>query len=237
MTTDKPLAAGTSLFIPLYNEEEILADNIRLLLQHMHGVPSSHEIILGSNGSTDRTPEICRALSDSYQQISYFHLSLRGPGLAFRRAAESARYGHLVCIDADLSTDMDFIHHAAVKLREYDAVVGSKQNGAQKRKHLRILASKLFILCTNLLLDMPFLDYSIGAKAYRTACIRPFLYCVDRHTFYTQALLYHMQREGKRITEIPVACVDRRRSKFNLLHEGIYRFYRLFELWVRNCLK
>lgn len=228
---------GISVFIPLYNEEGILEENVHRLLDYLPELSSRYEIILGSNGSTDRTSQIGSGLASSHPQVSFFHLPLRGPGRAFASAIGRARYDNLICVDADLSTDIDFIRCSVENLRAHDAVVGSKQNGAQHRAYIRILASRFYIFCTNLLLDLPFLDYSIGAKAYRTSSVRPFLRYVDRHTFYTQALLYHMRRCGKKIIEVPVICIDRRKSKFNLFHEGFYRFYKLFELWARSYRK
>ena len=81
---------------------------------------------------------------------------------------------------------------------------------------------------------MPFRDYSIGAKAYRTEAIRPYVQHIDRHTFYTQTLLYYLRKEGRKITELPVRCEDHRKSRFNLAHEGVYRFFRLFQLYLRS---
>jgi len=31
-----------------------------------------------------------------------------------------------------------------------------------------------------------------------------------------------------------VLCEDYRQSKFNIIHEGFYRFYRLFRLWYKE---
>ena len=99
---------------------------------------------------------------------------------------------------------------------------------------MRIVASKTFIFMTRLLFRMPYQDYSIGAKAYRTEAIRPFVRLVDRHTFYTQQMLYQLRRSGGRVVEIPVACEDRRASRFNLVHEGFYRYGKLFALWFEG---
>lgn len=232
--SEGPKATGLTVFIPLYNEAEILEKNVRLLLQYLDRLSLSFEVILGSNGSTDRTPQVGRNLERTHGRVAFFHLALRGPGLAFTEALKRATYSSFFCMDADLSFDMDFIRSATEALGDYDAVVGSKQMATQKRPLLRILASEIFIACTKRLLQMPFCDYSIGAKAYRTDVIRPYINRVDRHTFYTQELLYQLQRSGRKIIEIPVNCDDRRKSKFNLVHEGFYRYGKLFELWLRS---
>ena len=225
---------GLTVFIPIYNEAAILEKNVGDLMQYLEKLELPYEIILGSNGSSDRTPEIGNSLAMTHAQVKFFHLDLRGPGLAFVEAVKQAQYLFFLCLDADLSTDLDFIPRAVSLLVNRDAVVGSKQEGNQTRPFFRVLASDLFIRVTNLLLDMPYRDYSIGAKAYRTESLRPFMAEVDRHTFYTQALLCRLKKTGGRIIEIPVNCHDCRTSKFNLLHEGFYRYSKLIHLWIKN---
>jgi len=233
-TPEGQKVTGLTVFIPLYNEAQILEKNVRVLLQYLDRLGLAFEVILGSNGSTDRTPRVGQRLEQTHARVTFFHIALRGPGLAFAEALKRATYSSFFCMDADLSFDMNFIRRAMEALGDYDAVVGSKQMATQKRPLIRILASEIFIACTKRLLQMPFCDYSIGAKAYRTDAIRPFIDRVDRHTFYTQELLYQLQRSGRKILEIPVNCEDRRKSKFNLIHEGFYRYGKLFELWVRS---
>ena len=225
---------GITVFMPLYNEEELLERNALTVLRYLPRFDVPFELILGSNGSTDATPEIGRRLAQAHPEAVFFHLEPRGPGRAFAEAVRRARYSCFICLDADLSFDMKFTDDAVEKLREYDAVVGSKLLGSQKRPLMRIIASGCFIFLTNLLLQMPWRDYSIGAKAYRTEAIRPFLDKVDAQTFYTQQMLFQLRRARARIIEIPVSCEDHRPSKFNLLHEGFYRYGKLFGLWFRS---
>lgn len=225
---------GLTVFIPLYNEEAILERNAEAVLKYLERFDLRHELILGSNGSTDHTVEIGRRLARAHREIVFFHLDRRGPGRAFAAALRRARYAYFVCLDADLSFEMTFIDGALDTLRDHEAVVGSKLLGSQRRSLIRIAASECFIALTNILLRMPYRDYSIGAKAYRTEAIRPFLHKVDAHTFYTQEMLYQLRKSGGRIIEIPVSCDDRRSSKFNLLHEGFYRYGKLFGLWLRS---
>lgn len=225
------------MFIPLYNEEAILEWTVSTLISFMNALCLPYELILGSNGSIDGTVSIGNRLERHYQQVIFFHLSRRGPGLAFAEALRRTSFGYLLCLDADLSTDLDFIPRAVKALEEYDAVVGSKQTGSQTRPLTRVIASEVFIACTNILLGMPYRDYSIGAKAYRTEAILPFIDKVDRHTFYTQELLYRLMMSNRKITELPVRCIDLRKSRFNLFHEGFYRYGKLCDLWLRHIGK
>lgn len=225
---------GLTVFIPVYNEEPILAENTRAVLKYVEAFGIPHEVIIGSNGSTDRTPEIGASLAAADPRVVFFHIKQRGPGRAFAEAIRRARYEYFLCLDADLSFEMQFVDNALRELAGHDAVVGSKMLGKQQRSPMRIVASKMFIYLTRLLFRLPFQDYSIGAKAYRTERLRPFLPYVDAHTFYTQEMLYRINRARGRIIEIPVNCEDHRNSRFNLLHEGFYRYGRLLARWVRT---
>jgi hypothetical protein len=48
-----------------------------------------------------------------------------------------------------------------------------------------------------------------------------------------RALLPH-QRSGGKVIKVPVSCEDWRVSKFNLVHEALYKCSHLFRLWLRN---
>ena len=132
----------------------------------------------------------------------------------------------------DLSVDLNFIRRANNLLMDYDLVVGSKRMGAQERSFMRKLASALFIFCAMILLGMSFDDYSLAAKAYKKKILEGCLDKIDRGTFYVVEVLCYASRSNCMTVQIPASCHDDRKSKFNLLNEGVYRFGKLFKLWL-----
>ena len=226
-----------TLRIPAYNEEAILSANIdrlRALLKERD--IEKYEIILVSNGSTDRTVEIAEACALGRDDLRVIVLDRRGVGRAFKEGIRCARQDRVVCLDLDLTIDLAFIESAVASLATADIVIGSKQTGAQQRSLFRRLASGAFIACTRHLLGLEFTDYSIGAKAYRRSTVVPYLPALADGSAYVVQLIAWGHRDGVPITEIPIWCDDRRRSKFNLLHEGLYRFGSLFLLWLQVCI-
>ncbi len=227
-----------SIIIPVYNEQDIMVQNTESLIAHLNGLYESFEIIIGSNGSRDKTPLLGESLADQYPTVRFFHVSQRGVGHAFRQGVRMARHGFIVSLDMDLSVDLGFIEQALNLLDEgYEIVVGSKKMGQQRRSGFRILGSGLFIFCSRRLLDLAFEDYSIGAKAYRRSVLLGHLDRINHGTSYVIDMIALVHRDGGRIIEIPVWCEDFRASKFNIVHEGVYRYAHLLRLWwgLRRC--
>jgi len=220
--------------IPVYNEEAILVPNTERLLAFLDGLGREYEVIIGSNGSTDSTTALGVDLSRRFPHVSFFHLPERGVGLAFREFVARARYPLLVSADMDLSVDMSFIPAALELLETHDIVVGSKKLGHQKRSWLRKLGSDLFLRIARLLLGIGYEDYSIAAKAYRIETCRRFTDRINIGSSYVIEMCFLTQRSGGRVIQIPVSCEDWRASKFNLVHEALYKYSHLVQLWLTD---
>ena len=221
-----------SVFIPIYNEEAILEKNALLLSDYLNSKHLAYEIIIGSNGSTDRSASLGKNLASTRPDILFFHLPEKGAGSAMRQALSLARFENFLTLDMDLSTDMSFIELALEKLARYDIVVGSKIAGSQERPWIRKAGSAVFVRCAKWLLKLDIADYSIGAKAFKTDVLKKYADQIDTYTAYVLQILFKAQKDGLKITEVGVKCVDTRESRFNLLHEGIYKFYTLFKIWL-----
>ena len=220
-----------SVFIPVYNEEGILIQNTERLTTYLDKLQLHYEIIIGSNGSKDRTPALGEVLSRKYPQVEFFHIKEKGVGYAFKRGIQTAQYDVVVSLDMDLSTHLGFIEEALQLLDlNYDIIVGSKKMGHEKRSIFRRLGSDLFVFTARILLGLPFEDYSIGAKAYKRDLILEYLNRIDRGTSYVLNIIYLALEDKRKIIEIPVRCEDYRHSRFNIIYEGFHRFFNLFKL-------
>ncbi len=223
-----------SVFIPVYNEESLIVQNSEKLIKFLDGLGTDYEIILGSNGSDDQTVRLGGELQDKYKQIKFFHTHEKGPGTALRMAFDVATYDRIISADMDLSVDLNFIRRANSLLDEFDLVVGSKRMGTQERSFIRKFASASFIFCCMILLGLSFDDYSLAAKGYKKKVLKGCLDSIHGGTFYVIEVLNHAAIQGFLTAQIPASCHDERTSKFNLTHEGFYRFGRLFQLWFKQ---
>jgi glycosyltransferase involved in cell wall biosynthesis len=228
--SDTPFTVG----IPVYNEEAILVANTERLLAFLDGLGRAFEILIGSNGSTDSTTALGVDLSRRFPHVRFFHLPEKGVGNAFREFLRQAQHPFLVSVDMDLSVNLDFIPRALELLETHEIVVGSKKMGNQQRSWFRKFGSDTFLRITRALLGLTYDDYSIAAKAYRVETARRFVDRINEGSSYVLEMCFLVQRAGGRIVQIPVGCEDWRTSKFNLLHEALYKYSHLLRLWMRG---
>ena len=201
---------------------------------YMDSLGIDYEIIIGSNGSLDNTAELGYELDKKYRQVIFFHISEKGVGEAFKRAVQLASYDWIISLDMDLSVDINFVKESLELMGDYDIIIGSKQMGEQDRSFFRKLPSTIFIFLVKFLLGLRYRDYSLAAKVYKKEIIEKNIKDIDKGTSYVIDIIYHAYKQGYNIIEIPVKCDDRRRSKFNILKEAWYRFWRLIRLWLRG---
>lgn len=221
-----------SIVIPVYNEEELLVGNIHKLTSWLSEHKINAEILIVDNGSTDQTSAMGRDLQKQ-NLVRYFRIDERSVGQAFALGVREAKSDWVVSVDADLSADLMFIAMAESLMPYADMIVGSKTLGEQKRSLLRILGSQIYLVFTQIFFQMTITDYSMSAKAYRRAAILPILDKIDRWTAYVFEITVWLHRQKKNIVQIGVTCDDHRQSRFNIWHEGFYRYAHLFKLWRR----
>jgi glycosyltransferase involved in cell wall biosynthesis len=90
-----------------------------------------YEIILSSNGSTDKTDELGRQLAERYNEVRLLSTTTKGVGVAFKNAIPEARYEKIVSLDMDMTVDLSFVKEAVGLLNTYDIIIGSKIFGIQ----------------------------------------------------------------------------------------------------------
>jgi glycosyltransferase involved in cell wall biosynthesis len=91
-----------SILMPVYNEEDRIADAVKQALDVQY--PAEVEMVIVDDGSRDGTAEILRGLGDGRLKVIN-HPRNRGKGAAIRTAAEQASGDYMVILDADLEYD------------------------------------------------------------------------------------------------------------------------------------
>ena len=220
---------GLSLFVPVRNEEALLARNIPRLLTEAGRLAPRIQLVLVENGSSDRTPVIIDELAAADRRIVPLKLAEPGVGSAMRAAVPHFEFANVLAIDADLTIDLSFLAEAARRLSDgADIVIGSKRMGTQQRGRFRVWTSEVFTWLLRHALGLPFDDVSIGAKGYRRQVLEEYSACIGKDSVYVLDIIARGHADGLRIDQFPVFCNDSRRSQFNLPREGVVRFGHLF---------
>ncbi len=96
-----------SILLSAYNEEDVIEEKIRSVFNTSFPV-SQFELILGSDNSSDRTPEIIEKLALEFPTIRFFRFNERqGKPNVINKLAEAANGDILVLTDANVIFDQD----------------------------------------------------------------------------------------------------------------------------------
>ncbi len=117
-----------SVIIPAKNEEKHIERTVRSVFDYLTSRNIEHEIIVVSNGSTDRTDEIVRQLIvaavPTLKLVDYSHTA--GKGYAVKQGMLKASGQFRMFMDADNSTTINHIEKMMPYFNQgYDVVIGS----------------------------------------------------------------------------------------------------------------
>ena len=157
-------------------------------------------------------------------------------GRAFKRGIAAAQYDHIVFMDADLSAELAFIELSGRHLTENALVLGTKIKGLQNRSLFRKFGSLVFFLSVRFVMGMKYVDYAPGAKAYRKSFLEKYFDYIDDYTSFVLNLTYIATIKKIPLVEIPIACDDRRESRFNLWREAASKYRGLVTLKYKQMI-
>ncbi|HOB19340.1 MAG TPA: glycosyltransferase family 2 protein [Candidatus Atribacteria bacterium] len=117
-----------SVVVPMYNEEEVIAETYKRLKKVMDGTGETYELIFVNDGSRDRSAEIIRDLAKDDRNIRLIDFSRNfGHQIAVTAGLDYAAGQAVVIIDADLQDPPEVIPEMMKKWREgYHVVYGKR---------------------------------------------------------------------------------------------------------------
>ena len=232
-----------AVIIPTYNE----AGNIVEVSERVLAQPGVTWLIIVDDASPDGTGDLADQLHDRYpRRVRVVHRAGKlGLGTAYRAGfCEAMALGadRLITMDADGSHDPAIIPAMLAASGNADLVIGSRYvTGGGTRDwgwHRQILSSWANRVA-HLAAGLKAHDGTSGFRCYTSDLLqRVPLDAIQSNGYsYLVEILYHCQRAGARITEVPIVFRDRRRgasklSRAEILH-AIGTVFRL--AWRRRC--
>jgi len=223
-----------SVVIPLYNEEESIAELYEWIRKVMDEHHFSYEVIFVNDGSTDRSWDVIEGLSASHAEVK---------GIKFRRnygkspalfcGFRQAQGDVVITMDADLQDSPDEIPGLRRMILEdgYDLVSGYKQNRSKGDPISKTFPTKLFNATTRKVSGIHNLhDFNCGLKAYRHDVVKNIEVYGEMHRF----IPYLAKNAGfDKIGEKPVHHQKRKHgvSKFMGWNRFVNGYLDLITLW------
>ncbi len=202
-----------SVIIPMYNENDVIADTAKKLSEYMSTRFDTYEIIFSDDGSTDGCRETVEQMGlENVKVVS--SAQNRGKGHAVRQGMLSACGDIRIFTDADLAYGAEVIGKAyeALSDGQADVLIGSRNmavDGYVGYTFIRRTMSKIYIRLVRLFAGLGLSDCQCGFKAFSAQSAEEiFSVCTfDGFSFDLEVLL-RAKQEKKRITEMPVSVLD-----------------------------
>ena len=118
-----------SMVVPVMNEQDVIRDTYATLTRTLEGLTMPFEVVVVDNGSTDRTPELMRAICVQDPRWKFIRLSRNfGYSNSITAGMLAAHGDAIMVIDADLQDPPELIPEFVAKWREgYDVVYGVRE--------------------------------------------------------------------------------------------------------------
>ncbi len=219
-----------SVIIPCYNEEK----TIEALLLRVSQVPVEKEIIVVNDGSSDRSPEILRELTERHNIKLINHPRNYGKGRAFKSGLKVATGEVVIVQDADLEYDpQDFISILdKFKLDGANVVYGSRNlNEENRHSYFRYyLGGVLITKIANLLFSCRLTDEPTCYKAFKREVITQI--DIEGEGFeWEPEVTAKLLRAGYQIEEVPIKYYPRsfREGKKLSWRDGVKAIFTLIK--------
>jgi len=223
-----------SVIVPTYNEESRLPKTLREIDKYLSKQSYDYEIIVVSDGSTDKTVEIVRNLMPEIKNLRVLSFKKnQGKGFGVREGMLAATGEYRLFTDADNSTSIDHLEKMwPLFEKDYDVVIGTRDSrdsrGAKQavsQPSWKRFLGDLGNIGIQLLVIRGIWDTQCGFKAFtKKAAEDIFKRCkINRWAFDVEALAL-ARKLGYKIAIIPTYWINSPDSKVKL--KGYIQFFK-----------
>lgn len=228
------LRPGLSILVPAYNEEALLEQALRQMLQAaQEAVGADFELVVVNDGSQDRTGEILERLASEEAHIRVLHHDInRGIGAGITTAGRAARYNQAIICPVDNPLPAELLRAFWEKSASDVIVVGYRPQrlGYRRWQHF---ASRFYHALACFLLGLRLRDIN-WIHLYPTSLF----YNIDiqfQGIVYLAEVLAKAQRLGYRFVEIEAPMRARPAGVATISKPRVIwrTFWDLWRLWAQ----
>jgi len=224
-----------TIVIPALNEEEAIGGTIERTLAARDRIITespvqSVEVIVISDGSTDRTADIAAEHSDA--RLIVFEKN-QGYGAAIKAGFASGTGDLVGFMDADGTCDPTFFGHLCQELigRRASVAVGSRLGPSSKMPRLRAVGNRAYALILSLLSNRVVTDTASGMRVIRRAVLDRLYPLPDGLNFTPAMSARVLMDDSLSIIECPMPYEERiGESKLHVICDGVRFLRTIFEM-------
>jgi glycosyltransferase involved in cell wall biosynthesis len=223
-----------SVVVPFYNEQENIPPLYMKLTEVMDSIGDPYELVFVDDGSKDDTFKVLSEIYEHDRRVNLVRLRRNfGQTAGLKAGFDFARGEVIISMNGDLEHDPEEIPRFLEKIEEgYDLVSGWRY---QRRGHwlMRQLPSRAANWMMAKISGIELHDFGTTFKAYRREIIQEIQLYGELHRFIPALA----SSTGAKITEVPIANVQRKDGKSKKSRYGIGRTIRvLLDLMVVKFL-
>jgi len=154
-----------SIIVPAYNEEETIELFFDEVNTQTLDLPLDKTFYFINDGSSDRTLEVIKALSQNYPNVKYISFSRNfGKEAALLAGLRAASGDFVTVMDADLQDPPSMLNEMYRKIQEGYDIVGTRRISRKDEPFIRSLFARAFYKIMNTISSTQMVD---GARDYR----------------------------------------------------------------------
>jgi glycosyltransferase involved in cell wall biosynthesis len=198
--TEGRVTEPVSVILPAYNEEEAIAEQIKVIRNLLLSYKIKHEIIVVDDGSQDRTGEL--ALRSNARVLR--HSQNRGYGSALKTGIFASQHETIVIIDADGTYPIDQIIDLIVKLENADMVVGARLGRHVSIPWVRRPAKWVLGRLATRIAGKKIPDLNSGMRAFRRKCVQQYFAILPDRFSFTTTITLALLNDNYRVLYHPI---------------------------------
>lgn len=241
------------IVIPVLDEEDTIKENVSIIVKYLidqeFRSKSRHfRLLIGDNGSTDKTPEFALELKKKYpDRIEYIRTEERGVGRILKKAWLESNADIVGYMDLDIAVDLKHLNEAieAIVDRGADIVYGTRRHKNSEvigRSFYRNIVSNVFNNILRYYVGTNFSDGMCGFKFLKREHVSRLikLGADNDGWFFCTEILIVGEWLGLNLNELPVKWTDDPASKVKVgklaiqYIKGMHRLKKL-KKWIINA--
>jgi dolichyl-phosphate beta-glucosyltransferase len=223
------LSPKFSIIIPSYNEENRIKSTLLLVDDYLISNNIDAEIIVVSDGSSDKTEFIVDELRKKIRNLQLIRYSKNnGKGYAVKIGVENSRGEYILFLDADNSTpieELDVLYKKLIETKSQIAIGSrylSKSNVKIKQPKYRIALGRLGNMLVRFFLIPGIKDTQCGFKMFTQKSAQDIFsqQKIKRFGFDIEALVI-AKHLGYKIVEVPVSWFNSAESRVRPVRDAL----------------